>query len=86
MTILPISVSWRPDRLLGLQFFSQAETVSLLERGCGAKAFEVITSQALDFVKEVRKMPMEANGSPSFCVVGLLARMRERFNKRRAAN
>jgi 3-hydroxyacyl-CoA dehydrogenase/enoyl-CoA hydratase/3-hydroxybutyryl-CoA epimerase len=67
---LPITglaeVSSRPDRFLGLHFFSPVEKMPLLEVIRGAKTSEVTIAHALDFAKRIRKTPIVVNDCPAF--------------------
>ncbi|MBS0449949.1 MAG: enoyl-CoA hydratase/isomerase family protein [Proteobacteria bacterium] len=67
---LPITglaeVSSRPDRFVGLHFFSPVEKMPLVEVIRGKKTSEATVAQAMDFVKQIRKTPIVVNDCPSF--------------------
>jgi 3-hydroxyacyl-CoA dehydrogenase/enoyl-CoA hydratase/3-hydroxybutyryl-CoA epimerase len=58
--------SHRPERFVGLHFFSPVEKMSLVEVIRGAKTSEETIAEALDFVKQIRKTPIVVNDCPSF--------------------
>jgi 3-hydroxyacyl-CoA dehydrogenase/enoyl-CoA hydratase/3-hydroxybutyryl-CoA epimerase len=67
---LPITglaeISQRPERFVGLHFFSPVEKMPLVEIIRGARTSEQTIAEALDFVKQIRKTPIIVNDCPSF--------------------
>ena len=59
-------VSARPDRFIGLHFFSPVERMSLVEVVRGKRSSDVAIAQAMDFAKLIRKTPILVNDCPSF--------------------
>jgi 3-hydroxyacyl-CoA dehydrogenase / enoyl-CoA hydratase / 3-hydroxybutyryl-CoA epimerase len=58
--------SQRPDRFIGLHFFSPAERMPLVEIIRGETTDECCWALALDFVKALRKTPITVNDAPGF--------------------
>lgn len=56
----------RPDRFIGLHFFSPAERMPLVEIIRGAKTDDTSWAHALDFVGALRKTPITVNDGPGF--------------------
>ncbi|MBM3569279.1 MAG: 3-hydroxyacyl-CoA dehydrogenase [Alphaproteobacteria bacterium] len=67
---LPISglaeASARPERFIGLHFFSPVDRMMLVEVIRGAKTSDECLAWALDFVKAIRKTPIVVNDSRGF--------------------
>ena len=59
-------VSARPDRFIGLHFFSPVERMPLVEIVRGKQSSDVAIAQAMDFAKLIRKTPILVNDCPSF--------------------
>ena len=59
-------VSARPDRFIGLHFFSPVERMPLVEVVRGERSSDVAIAQAMDFAKLIRKTPILVNDCPSF--------------------
>lgn len=60
------SASTRPERFVGLHFFSPVEKMPLVELIRGARTSEAAIAQALDFARTIRKTPIVVNDCPSF--------------------
>ncbi|MGO9419699.1 3-hydroxyacyl-CoA dehydrogenase NAD-binding domain-containing protein [Roseiarcus sp.] len=58
--------SARPERFVGMHFFSPVEKMPLVEIICGARTSEQAIAEALDFAKQIRKTPIVVNDCPSF--------------------
>ncbi|CAN5365186.1 3-hydroxyacyl-CoA dehydrogenase NAD-binding domain-containing protein [soil metagenome] len=67
---LPISMlaqaSARPDRFIGLHFFSPVERMELVEVILGARTSDGTLAAALDFIGLIRKTPIIVNDSRGF--------------------
>jgi 3-hydroxyacyl-CoA dehydrogenase/enoyl-CoA hydratase/3-hydroxybutyryl-CoA epimerase len=67
---LPITqlaaASARPDRFIGLHFFSPVERMGLVEVIVGKQTSKETLAQALDFVAQLRKTPIVVNDSRGF--------------------
>lgn len=67
---LPISdlakASKRPDRFIGIHFFSPVDKMMLVEIIKGAKTGPVAVAKALDFVRQIRKTPIVVNDARFF--------------------
>ncbi|MBE2277625.1 MAG: enoyl-CoA hydratase/isomerase family protein [Rhodobacteraceae bacterium] len=67
---LPISslahASARPDRFIGIHFFSPVDKMMLVEIIRGKKTGEVAVAKALDFVRQIRKTPIVVNDARFF--------------------
>ncbi len=59
--------SWpRPDRFIGLHFFSPVDRMPLVEVIVGPRTSEHTLAHALDLVARLRKIPLVVNDSPGF--------------------
>ncbi|MCK9512233.1 MAG: 3-hydroxyacyl-CoA dehydrogenase NAD-binding domain-containing protein [Pigmentiphaga sp.] len=58
--------SQRPERFLGLHFFSPIEKMPLIEVIRGERTSEATIAHALDFAKRIRKTPIVVNDCPAF--------------------
>ena len=56
----------RPERFIGLHFFSPAERMPLVEIIKGARTDDTSWAWALDFVGKLRKTPITVNDGPGF--------------------
>lgn len=56
----------RPERFVGLHFFSPVDRMPLLEVVRGRATGDTTLAQALDFAKRIRKTPIVVNDCPSF--------------------
>ncbi|MEQ8347960.1 MAG: 3-hydroxyacyl-CoA dehydrogenase NAD-binding domain-containing protein [Sneathiellaceae bacterium] len=67
---LPISglaeASARPERFIGLHFFSPVDRMPLVEIIMGEKTSQEALARAMDFVKAIRKTPIVVNDSRGF--------------------
>ncbi len=67
---LPITLlaqaSRRPERFIGLHFFSPAERMPLVEVIRGQATSDATVAQALDFVTQLKKTPIVVNDARSF--------------------
>jgi len=67
---LPITLlaraSSRPERFIGLHFFSPADRMPLVEVIRGQKTSDATLAQALDFIAQLKKTPIVVNDSPGF--------------------
>jgi 3-hydroxyacyl-CoA dehydrogenase/enoyl-CoA hydratase/3-hydroxybutyryl-CoA epimerase len=67
---LPISLlaqaSRRPERFIGLHFFSPADKMPLVEVIRGKKTADATLAQALDFVAQLKKTPIVVNDARGF--------------------
>ncbi len=67
---LPISLlaqaSSRPERFIGLHFFSPADKMPLVEVIRGHKTSDATLAQALDFVAQMKKTPIVVNDARGF--------------------
>ncbi|MCC5862702.1 MAG: enoyl-CoA hydratase/isomerase family protein [Gammaproteobacteria bacterium] len=67
---LPITglaeASRRPERFIGLHFFSPVDKMPLVEVIVGEKTSEATIAQALDYVAAIRKTPIVVNDSRGF--------------------
>ncbi len=67
---LPISQlaesSVRPDRFIGVHFFSPVERMPLVELIKGEKTGDEAVARALDYVKQIKKTPIVVNDSRGF--------------------
>ena len=59
-------VSARPERFIGVHFFSPVERMPLVEIIVGARTSPATVAHALDFVAQLRKTPIVVNDSPGF--------------------
>lgn len=62
----------RPERFLGLHFFSPVPAMDLVELGGIAKTAEYATSKADAFCKQIGKTPVHVQASPGYVVNRLL--------------
>ena len=60
------SASTRPEKFIGLHFFSPVERMELVEVIRGQKTDEATLAAALDFVSQLRKTPIVVNDSRGF--------------------
>ncbi|KAJ55215.1 3-hydroxyacyl-CoA dehydrogenase [Actibacterium mucosum KCTC 23349] len=67
---LPITelakASVRPDRFIGIHFFSPVEKMLLVEIIKGAETGDVAVAKALDYVRQIRKTPIVVNDARFF--------------------
>ncbi len=67
---LPISLlaqaTQRPERFIGLHFFSPADRMPLVEVIRGQKTSDATLAQALDFIAQLKKTPIVVNDSRGF--------------------
>jgi len=67
---LPITglaeASARPERFIGIHFFSPVDKMPLVEIIVGEKTGDVAIAQALDYVRQIRKTPIVVNDSRGF--------------------
>lgn len=67
---LPITglaeASLRPEKFIGLHFFSPVEKMNLVEIICGQKTDDETRARAIDFVQQIRKTPIVVNDSRGF--------------------
>src|SRR5690606_33394665 len=56
----------RPERFIGLHFFSPVERMPLVEIIRGERTSNATLALALDFVGQLRKTPIVVNDSPGF--------------------
>ena len=67
---LPITLlaqaSVRPDKFIGLHFFSPVDKMPLVEIICGEKTSEETLAKAFDFVQQIKKIPIVVNDSRGF--------------------
>ncbi len=56
----------RPERFVGLHFFSPVDKMPLLEVVRGRQTGDVTLAHALDFARRIRKTPIVVNDCPSF--------------------
>ncbi|MBI4860540.1 MAG: enoyl-CoA hydratase/isomerase family protein [Candidatus Riflebacteria bacterium] len=67
---LPITglalASRRPDRFIGLHFFSPVDRMKLVEIIVGEKTSRETLAQAIDFVMQIKKIPIVVNDSRGF--------------------
>jgi 3-hydroxyacyl-CoA dehydrogenase/enoyl-CoA hydratase/3-hydroxybutyryl-CoA epimerase len=67
---LPITLlaeaSARPERFIGLHFFSPADKMPLVEVIRGKKTSDATLAQALDFIAQLKKTPIVVNDSRGF--------------------
>lgn len=56
----------RPDRFIGIHFFSPAQRMQLVEIIIGKRTSRETLAHALDFVKRLRKTPIVINDGPGF--------------------
>ncbi len=67
---LPITglaeASKRPERFIGLHFFSPVDRMPLVEVIVGKKTGDVALARALDYVRQIRKTPIVVNDSRGF--------------------
>ncbi len=67
---LPITglsaASQRPDRFIGIHFFSPVDKMMLVEIIRGKQTGEVAVAKALDFVRQIRKTPIVVNDARFF--------------------
>ena len=67
---LPITelakASKRPDRFIGIHFFSPVDKMLLVEIIKGEKTGDVAVAKALDFVRQIRKTPIVVNDARFF--------------------
>ncbi len=67
---LPITelakASARPDRFIGIHFFSPVDKMLLVEIIRGAETGDVAVAKALDFVRQIRKTPIVVNDARFF--------------------
>ncbi|PZX15249.1 3-hydroxyacyl-CoA dehydrogenase/enoyl-CoA hydratase/3-hydroxybutyryl-CoA epimerase [Palleronia aestuarii] len=58
--------SARPDRFIGIHFFSPVDKMMLVEIIKGAETGDVAVAKALDFVRQIRKTPIVVNDARFF--------------------
>ncbi len=67
---LPITglaeASKRPEKFIGIHFFSPVDKMPLVEVIVGAKTSDVAIAQALDYIRQIRKTPIVVNDSRGF--------------------
>jgi len=67
---LPITglaeVSVRPDKFIGIHFFSPVDRMGLVEIIVGAKTSQETVAKAIDYVLKIRKTPIVVNDSRGF--------------------
>jgi len=67
---LPITLlaeaSSRPERFIGLHFFSPADRMPLVEVIRGRQTSDATLAQALDFIAQLKKTPIVVNDHPGF--------------------
>jgi 3-hydroxyacyl-CoA dehydrogenase/enoyl-CoA hydratase/3-hydroxybutyryl-CoA epimerase len=67
---LPITgladVSVRPDKFIGIHFFSPVDRMGLVEIIVGAKTSQQTVAKAIDYVLKIRKTPIVVNDSRGF--------------------
>lgn len=56
----------KPERFIGLHFFSPVDRMPLVEVISGSRTSKQTLAQALDFVKQLRKTPIQVNDAPGF--------------------
>ena len=56
----------RPDRFIGLHFFSPVDKMQLVEIIVGEKTSDETLAQAFDFVRQIKKTPIVVNDSRGF--------------------
>lgn len=56
----------RPEDFIGLHFFSPVDKMALVEVIMGSKTSDVALARALDFVAQIRKLPIVVNDSRGF--------------------
>lgn len=56
----------RPDRFIGLHFFSPVDRMALVELVRGRRTSDETLAHALDFIKALRKTPIIVNDAPGF--------------------
>ncbi|MFE3837443.1 3-hydroxyacyl-CoA dehydrogenase NAD-binding domain-containing protein [Pseudogemmobacter sonorensis] len=60
------SASARPERFIGIHFFSPVDRMMLVEIIRGKKTGDVAVAKALDFVRQIRKTPIVVNDARFF--------------------
>ncbi|NNK99294.1 MAG: 3-hydroxyacyl-CoA dehydrogenase [Xanthomonadales bacterium] len=67
---LPITglaeASRRPERFIGLHFFSPVDKMPLVELIKGEKSSDEAVARGLDYIQQIRKTPVVVNDSPGF--------------------
>jgi 3-hydroxyacyl-CoA dehydrogenase/enoyl-CoA hydratase/3-hydroxybutyryl-CoA epimerase len=67
---LPITglaeVSVRPDKFIGIHFFSPVDRMGLVEIIVGAKTSQATVARAIDYVLQIKKTPIVVNDSRGF--------------------
>ena len=67
---LPITglaeASKRPERFIGLHFFSPVDKMPLVELIKGEKSSDEAVARGLDYIQQIRKTPIVVNDSPGF--------------------
>lgn len=67
---LPITglarASARPDRFIGIHFFSPVDKMPLVEVILGKETADIATARALDYIQQIRKTPIVVNDSRGF--------------------
>jgi len=67
---LPITLlanaSVRPDKFIGLHFFSPVDKMPLVEIICGEKTSDETLAKAFDYVQQIKKIPIVVNDSRGF--------------------
>ncbi|MFC7049451.1 3-hydroxyacyl-CoA dehydrogenase NAD-binding domain-containing protein [Emcibacter nanhaiensis] len=58
--------SAKPDRFIGIHFFSPVDRMPLVELICGAETSDETLARAFDFVRQIRKTPIVVNDSTGF--------------------
>ncbi|MEM7728853.1 MAG: 3-hydroxyacyl-CoA dehydrogenase NAD-binding domain-containing protein [Pseudomonadota bacterium] len=60
------TASPRPDRFIGLHFFSPVDRMPLVEIICGDETSDATLGQAMDFVRQIAKTPIVVNDAWGF--------------------
>ena len=58
--------SYKPDRFLGIHFFSPVHKMKLVEIIKGKKTSPIALSKAFEYVQKIKKIPIVVNDSPGF--------------------
>ena len=64
----------RPERFIGMHFFSPVEKMPLIEIICGKQTGDEALAKAFDFAAQLRKTPILVNDSPAFVTSRLIGR------------
>ncbi len=62
----------RPERFVGIHFFNPVDRMPLVEIVRGTKTAPEVLATALEFVKQLKKIPVIVSGTPGFLVNRLL--------------